>query len=55
MIAGALAGYQTTRIGGSSPRLFASVVAVMGSLAFLLALAAARRGGNLRNSRATND
>ncbi len=43
MVAGALSGYETTRIGGSSPRLFASVVAVMGTLAFLLAVAAARR------------
>lgn len=43
MTAGALSGYETTRIGGSSPRLFASVVLVMGTLAFLLALGASRR------------
>jgi DHA1 family bicyclomycin/chloramphenicol resistance-like MFS transporter len=43
MIAGALSGYETTRLGGSSPRIFVGVVAVMGSLAFLLALAASRR------------
>jgi DHA1 family bicyclomycin/chloramphenicol resistance-like MFS transporter len=43
MIAGAISGYETTRLGGSSPRIFAIVVAVMGSLAFVLALAASRR------------
>jgi hypothetical protein len=43
MISGALAGYETTRIGGSSPETFALVVAVMGALAFVLALAAAAR------------
>jgi len=43
MLAGALAGYATTRIGGSDPHLFSIVVAVMGTLAFGLAVAAARR------------
>ena len=43
MVAGAISGYETTRLGGSSPRLFSTVVVVMGSLAFVLALAAARR------------
>jgi DHA1 family bicyclomycin/chloramphenicol resistance-like MFS transporter len=43
MVAGALSGYETTRIGGSSPRTFALVVVVMGTLAFALALGAARR------------
>lgn len=42
MLAGALAGYATTRIGGSDPHLFSIVVAVMGTLAFGLAVAAAR-------------
>ena len=43
MTAGAISGYVTTRLGGSSPRLFSMVVVVMGSLAFVLAVAAARR------------
>jgi DHA1 family bicyclomycin/chloramphenicol resistance-like MFS transporter len=43
MISGALAGYQTTRIGGSSPATFSLVVLVMAALAFVIALAAARR------------
>ena len=43
MIAGAISGYETTRLGGSSPRLFSTVVVVMGTLAFLLAIAAARQ------------
>ena len=40
MLAGAISGYQTTRIGGSSPSTFALVLLAMGSLAFVLALAA---------------
>jgi DHA1 family bicyclomycin/chloramphenicol resistance-like MFS transporter len=52
MVAGALAGYQTTRLGGSSPRIFAEVVAVMGTLAFLLALGASRRRAGHRVSAA---
>jgi DHA1 family bicyclomycin/chloramphenicol resistance-like MFS transporter len=43
MISGAIAGYETTRLGGSSPRVFSLVVAVMGVLAFALALGAAGR------------
>jgi DHA1 family bicyclomycin/chloramphenicol resistance-like MFS transporter len=41
--AGAIAGYETTRIGGSSPDTFAVVVVVMAAIAFLLAGATARR------------
>ena len=37
MIAGALAGYETTRIGGSDPQLFARVVATMAVVAAALA------------------
>lgn len=43
MVAGAISGYETTRIGGSSPRTFALVAAAMGGLAFTLAIAAAVR------------
>jgi MFS transporter, DHA1 family, multidrug resistance protein len=39
--AGALAGYATTRIGGSSPRIFAVVMLVTGAAAALLAIMAA--------------
>jgi MFS transporter, DHA1 family, multidrug resistance protein len=42
MIAGAVAGYETTHLGGSSPRVFASVVLAMGALASVLAFAASR-------------
>lgn len=42
MICGAIAGYATTRIGGSSPRVFALVVVVMGTLACVLGIAASR-------------
>ena len=41
MTAGAIAGYETTRIGGSDPTIFALVVVVMGTLAFVLAITAA--------------
>lgn len=41
MVSGSLAGYYTTKIGGSSPRTFALVVTVMGAVAFALAVAAA--------------
>lgn len=38
MTAGALAGYGTTKIGGSSPQTFGLVVLVMGGIAWLLAI-----------------
>jgi DHA1 family bicyclomycin/chloramphenicol resistance-like MFS transporter len=41
MTAGAIAGYETTRIGGSDPTIFSLVVVVMGTLAFVLAITAA--------------
>jgi MFS transporter, DHA1 family, multidrug resistance protein len=41
IIAGAIAGYETTRIGGSDPTMFALVALVMGALAFGLAVLAA--------------
>ncbi len=41
MISGALAGYETTRIGGSSATTFAAVVTVMSAVAFVLAIFAA--------------
>lgn len=50
MISGALAGYETTRIGGSSATTFAAVVTTMGAIAFVLALCAA--GLRRRRSRA---
>lgn len=43
MTCGALAGYATTRIGGSSPHTFALVVVAMGALALALAIGASRR------------
>lgn len=43
MISGAVAGYATTRIGGSSPATFSLVVVVMAGLAFVIATVAARR------------
>lgn len=42
MLCGALSGYVTTKLGGSSPRLFAIVVAAMGALAAGLALSSSR-------------
>ena len=42
MVCGAVAGYATTRIGGSSPRVFATVVVAMGALACILGIAASR-------------
>jgi MFS transporter, DHA1 family, multidrug resistance protein len=39
--AGALSGYVTTRIGGSSPRIFALVMLATGAIAALLAITAA--------------
>jgi hypothetical protein len=42
MVCGAVAGYATTRIGGSNPRVFAAVVVVMGTLACMLGFAASR-------------
>lgn len=39
--AGALCGYATTRIGGSSPRIFAVVMLVTGAIAAVLAISAA--------------
>jgi len=47
MVSGAFAGYETTRIGGSSPTTFALVVATMAVVALVLAITAAalrRRG-----------
>jgi DHA1 family bicyclomycin/chloramphenicol resistance-like MFS transporter len=41
MVTGALLGYETTKIGGSSPRTFAIVVVSMAVVAFALAVAAA--------------
>lgn len=41
MIAGAFAGYETTRIGGSDPVVFAIVIGSMGAVVFILAVAAA--------------
>jgi hypothetical protein len=41
MTAGALAGYGTTKIGGSDPHAFAKVVAVMAVVAAALAGVAA--------------
>jgi DHA1 family bicyclomycin/chloramphenicol resistance-like MFS transporter len=38
MVSGSVAGYETARIGGSSPKTFALVVTVMGTLAFALAI-----------------
>jgi hypothetical protein len=43
MAAGALSGYVTTKLGGASPRGFAAVLAAMGAVALVLALAASRR------------
>jgi DHA1 family bicyclomycin/chloramphenicol resistance-like MFS transporter len=50
--AGALSGYATTRIGGSSPRIFSVVMLVTGAIAAVLAIAAAvlRRRSRLRDS-----
>jgi hypothetical protein len=41
MVTGALAGYETTKIGGSSPRTFAIVVVAMAAAAAALAITAA--------------
>jgi len=41
MIAGSIAGYATTRVGGSTPMVFAAVVAAMGTVTFTLAALAA--------------
>lgn len=43
MTAGAIAGYETTRIGGRDATIFGLVVVVMGSLAFALAAAMLRQ------------
>jgi hypothetical protein len=55
MTAGALAGYETTRIGGSDPHLFARVVATMAvvaaALAWLHAALSRRRAPNEDESR----
>jgi MFS transporter, DHA1 family, multidrug resistance protein len=50
--AGALSGYATTRIGGSSPRIFSVVMLVTGAIAALLAITAAvlRRRAVIRES-----
>ncbi|MCX5742542.1 MAG: multidrug effflux MFS transporter [Proteobacteria bacterium] len=44
MTSGAIAGYLTTRIGGTSPTMFGLVTLVMGLIACALALATAARG-----------
>ena len=49
LLAGAFSGYETTRLGGSSPRLFSLVILAMGSVAFVLALAASRRRSAVRS------
>jgi DHA1 family bicyclomycin/chloramphenicol resistance-like MFS transporter len=41
MIAGSISAYETTRIGGSSPVVFAIVIGAMGSVVFVLAVLAA--------------
>ena len=41
MISGAIAGYATTKIGASSPRVFATFMAAMGAVTFVLAVLAA--------------
>jgi len=41
MTAGAIAGYETTKLGGSSPHTLATVIVAMGVVASLLAIAAA--------------
>jgi DHA1 family bicyclomycin/chloramphenicol resistance-like MFS transporter len=60
MVTGALSGYETTKIGGSSPRTFAIVVVVMAAAAAALATTAAvlrrrprasRRGAALSGER----
>lgn len=48
MTSGAIAGYLTTKIGGSSPIVFAYVVIAMALLAFVLAFAATRRAAATR-------
>jgi DHA1 family bicyclomycin/chloramphenicol resistance-like MFS transporter len=42
MLAGAVSGYLTTRLGGSDPRVLGGVVAGVGAAAALLAFAARR-------------
>ena len=41
MISGAIAGYFTTKIGGSDPKIFALAVVTMGTVAWLLACSTA--------------
>jgi len=51
--AGVIAGYETTRIGGSDPRIFSLVMLVTGAIAALLAITAAllrRRGLRARDA-----
>jgi DHA1 family bicyclomycin/chloramphenicol resistance-like MFS transporter len=48
MTSGAIAGYVTTKIGGSSPIVFADVVIAMAVLAFVLAFAATTRAAATR-------
>ncbi len=43
MVSGSVSGYETTRIGGSSPTTFSIVVVVMALLAFAIAVAAQRK------------
>jgi DHA1 family bicyclomycin/chloramphenicol resistance-like MFS transporter len=52
MISGSIAGYETTRIGGSSPATFALVVTTMGAVTLVLAITAAvLRSNKSRGSR----
>lgn len=53
MISGSIAGYETTRIGGSSPTAFAHVALAMGAVAFSFAVIATilRRRHNRHESR----
>ena len=41
MIAGAIAGYATTKMGASEPAVFATFMAVMGAIVFVFAVLAA--------------
>jgi len=50
MTSGAIAGYLTTKIGGSSPLVFARVVIAMAAIAFVLAFAATTRAASTRTS-----
>jgi len=51
MIAGAVAGYVSTKLGGADPTLFATIATVMGVITWLLALAVATRSPGSDTSR----